>query len=275
MRRFRAIIETNTEPQDHEVLWYWKNKLLYWGNDAWEPFLTTDATEILYETEEGKYLSVKEILDKLTEGINKTSEDIDKIEEDINKIEEDLAYVPLEITSFNLAEAGLHEFGSSINTLNFSWEYNKEIKKQSINGIEISPSVRSITLSEEISEPTDCVLRASDGTNEVEEHASINYVDCIYYGVRDDDGSPKKLGKLYDRESFTVDIEGERALWIFVPNLINPASLKIWHDNIDSTDSFRHNYVHTFTTDTGLTKQGTMYVTKLHVTGTVTMKVTL
>ena len=144
MRKFRAIIETNTEPQDHEVLWYWKNKLLYWGNDAWEPFLTTDATEILYETEEGEYLSVKEILDKLTEGINKTSEDIDKIKED-------LAYVPLEITSFNLAEAGLHEFGSSINTLNFSWEYNKEIKEQSINGIELSPSVRSITLSEEIS----------------------------------------------------------------------------------------------------------------------------
>lgn len=51
MRKFRAIVETPAEPQDHEVLWYWKGKLLYWGNDRWEPFHTNfNASDISFDS---------------------------------------------------------------------------------------------------------------------------------------------------------------------------------------------------------------------------------
>ena len=101
MRKFRAIVETNIEPEDHNVLWYWKGKLLYWGNDAWEPFLLVDAIEIPYKTEEDKSITtVQGALDKLL-------------------------YVVPEVISFTLNEAGTYERGTIISTLNFSWDYNK------------------------------------------------------------------------------------------------------------------------------------------------------
>lgn len=39
MRRFRAIVESKLEPQDKEVLWYYKNKLLYYNNGVWVEFI--------------------------------------------------------------------------------------------------------------------------------------------------------------------------------------------------------------------------------------------
>ena len=43
MRRFRTIIQTPSEPQDHQVLWYHEGKLLYFENGAWIPLLSTDT----------------------------------------------------------------------------------------------------------------------------------------------------------------------------------------------------------------------------------------
>lgn len=63
MRKFRAIVQTRKEPQDHEVLWYWKGKVLFWNNNGWEPFYLTDASEVLYKFND--ILTVKEALDKL------------------------------------------------------------------------------------------------------------------------------------------------------------------------------------------------------------------
>lgn len=51
MRKFRAIVQTPKEPQDHEVLWYWKGNLLYWNNGGWEPFHTNiKASDIKFES---------------------------------------------------------------------------------------------------------------------------------------------------------------------------------------------------------------------------------
>lgn len=39
MRKFRGIVQTNIEPQDHEILWYNKGELLFFNNGEWQPFL--------------------------------------------------------------------------------------------------------------------------------------------------------------------------------------------------------------------------------------------
>lgn len=102
MRRFRAIIETHIEPEDHEVLWYNKGKLLYWGNDAWEPFILMNAEDIPYINKEDKHMdTVQGALDELL-------------------------YVYPKITSFTLEQPNTYEKGSIVNTLDFSWSYNKE-----------------------------------------------------------------------------------------------------------------------------------------------------
>lgn len=65
MRKFRAIVQSSIEPQDHEVIWQWNGKLFYW-NDGWEPLHTLDASEIAYEYEEAEGVeNVAQALDKL------------------------------------------------------------------------------------------------------------------------------------------------------------------------------------------------------------------
>ena len=119
MRKFRAIIETRIEPEDHEVLWYYRGKLLYWSNGAWRPFLR--ALDIPYETEEDKSITtVQGALDKLM-------------------------YMAPKINSFILKQAGTYENGSTISTLDFSWNYNKKlIKEQKLDNIPIPPTIREI-----------------------------------------------------------------------------------------------------------------------------------
>lgn len=59
MRRFRAIIQTNKEPEDKEVLWYFKKKLLYFDG-GWKPFNPMSAGDIAFNND--KASSVEEAL---------------------------------------------------------------------------------------------------------------------------------------------------------------------------------------------------------------------
>ena len=166
MRRFRAIVETHVEPTDHEVLWYYKKKLLYWGNDAWEPFLLVDALEIPYETEEDESITtVQGALDKLL-------------------------YVAPKITSFSLSQAGTYENGTIISALDFSWNYNKKlIREQKLDDVVMPPSVRKARLMRDVRTNTTFTLWGSDGTNSVSSTTSIRFVNYMYYGSQDAEGS--------------------------------------------------------------------------------------
>ncbi len=249
MRRFRAIIETHIEPEDHEVLWYYKGKLLYWGNDAWEPFLLVDAIEIPYSTEEDESIStVQEALDKLL-------------------------YVTPKISSFTLKQAGTYENGSVISTLDFSWSYNKKlIRTQRLDDIAIPPSVRMAKLNRDITKNTTFTLYASDGTNTVSASTSIRFVNYMYFGTVDSKGNSTKKGKLNPSVGgLTVVANAGEYIWIFLPE--SSGLTKIWHNNVDSTDDFMRSKVN-FSTDTGLTIPGTFYISKNHSLNSVTLKFT-
>lgn len=249
MRRFRAIIETPTEPLDHEVLWYYKKKLLYWGNEAWEPFLLVDAIEIPYETEEDESITtIQGALDKLL-------------------------YVMPKITSFTLKQAGTYENGAVISTLDFSWSYNKKlIREQRLDDFVMPPTIRQARLNRDIKSNTTFTLWGSDGTNSVSSTASIKFVNYLYYGVQDADGNSLRRYKVNPSSAgLTVVANANEYIWIFIPK--TAGFTKIWHNNVDSTDEFIKSDVN-FKTDTNLSIAGTLYVSKNHSLNSVTLKFT-
>ena len=245
--KFRAIVQTPKAPQDHEVIWFWKGKALYWDNGEWQPFHLIDAPEVEYTSEEAEEVkTVQEALDKLL-------------------------YVTPKINTFTLGQAGTYERGATISTLDFSWSYNKKlIRKQRLDGVDLVPTVRQATVEKDITSNTSFTLWASDGTNEVSASTSIRFVDYIYYGVQDSEGVSLKRHKI-NSSSITITANTNEYIWIFIPR--STGYTKLWHNNVDSTDDFIYKPV-SFETDTNLSIAGTFYVSKNHSLNSVTLKFT-
>lgn len=248
IRKFRAIVQTSKEPQDHEVLWYWKGKLLFWSNGDWEPLLLVDAIEIPYETEEDESITtVQGALDKLM-------------------------YTIPEITSFTLKEAGTYERGTIISTLTFSWDYNKKlIKQQKIDDVSIPSTVREVSLKKIITTDTAFTLWCNDGTTQTSATTSIKFVDYIYYGK---EGEPLSRFKVdTNHAEFTLTLEEGEHAYIFIPN--SSGLTRIWCDNKDQTDAFILRPIKDgYLVDTGLHTIGKYYVSKNSGLGTITLKFT-
>ena len=90
IRKFRAIVQSNVEPEDHEVIWLVKNKLLYWDN-GWEILCTLDISDIIYEHGSLKEVkNVKQALDTIIENTGDLRETVDLHSEIIGDVEERL-----------------------------------------------------------------------------------------------------------------------------------------------------------------------------------------
>ena len=90
IRKFRAIVQSNVEPEDHEVIWLVKSKLLYWDN-GWEILCTLDISDIIYEHGSLKEVkNVKQALDTIIENIGDLRETVDLHSEIIGDVEERL-----------------------------------------------------------------------------------------------------------------------------------------------------------------------------------------
>lgn len=69
IRRFRAIIQTNKEPEDHEVIWKKGHKLLYWNN-GWIPIYEFEASEIIYESKDtGEEISLEDAVNEVKDSV--------------------------------------------------------------------------------------------------------------------------------------------------------------------------------------------------------------
>lgn len=69
IRRFRAIIQTDKEPEDHEVIWKKDHKLLYWNND-WRPIYEFEASEIIYESKDtGEEISLEDAFNEVKDSV--------------------------------------------------------------------------------------------------------------------------------------------------------------------------------------------------------------
>lgn len=69
IRRFRAIIQTDKEPEDHEVIWKKGYKLLYWNN-GWIPIYEFEASEIIYESKDtGEEISLEDAVNEVKDSV--------------------------------------------------------------------------------------------------------------------------------------------------------------------------------------------------------------
>lgn len=69
VRRFRAIIQTDKEPEDHEVIWKKGHKLLYW-NSGWIPIYEFEASEIIYESKDtGEEISLEDAVNEVKDSV--------------------------------------------------------------------------------------------------------------------------------------------------------------------------------------------------------------
>lgn len=247
IRRFRAIIQTNKEPEDHEVIWKKGHKLLYWNN-GWRPVYEFEASEIIYESKDtGEEIPLEEALDKIL-------------------------YITPKISDFKLMQAGTYETGSVITPLNFSWSYNKKlIKEQRLNEDSLDISLRSYTLDIEVTSDSTFTLWVSDGTTEVSASASISFVDYIYYGTTNKTAVISKEKINPSLNTITVTAGKGEYIWVFIPK--SAGLTHIWYNNIDSTDDFERTDMK-YITDTGLEIEGTYYVSKNHSLNNVTLKFT-
>lgn len=90
IRKFRAIVQSNVEPEDHEVIWLVRGKLLYWDN-GWEILCTLDISDIIYEHGSLKEVkNVKQALDTIIENARDLKETVDLHSVIIGDVEERL-----------------------------------------------------------------------------------------------------------------------------------------------------------------------------------------
>lgn len=259
MRKFRAIVETLKEPEDKEVLWYYKKVLYYYNNGNWEKFVADASIENITLT-----------ADKVSYQ-NDDNLDITNVQEALDK----LLYVEPKITSFTVPQAGIYENGTVLTNFDFSWKLNKSVVKQTLQwGSQSTYNVpvksNNITIGA-VRQSTDITftLTVTDiKSNTASASANVKFVDYIYYGSLKNDNYTK-LGKIPGTSnSFNVDIgEGEN-LWIFIPN--SSGYKKIVFNNTDSTNDFGSTSI-SYATDINTKVSGLRYVSNNTSFGSITL----
>lgn len=179
MRKFRAIVESLKEPEDHEVIWYRKGELLYWGNDAWEPLIkvTEGPEKIPYKNENDESIStVKEALDKSIDGVA-------DLNNKVNEISNKVYYPKPEVVFFECDQAGIHEVGEVLNPLKFTWETEGKVTSLKFNGVEIPVDTTEFIINGDVKEDTTYTLEAGNDSGTTIMTIDIRFVEFIYCGV--------------------------------------------------------------------------------------------
>lgn len=104
------------------------------------------------------------------------------------EIFDDLLYVPLQITG--LSGGGTFEIGSTVNTVNLTWSYNKDVDSQSFNqGIgSLDPADRSYNITSlGLTSNRTWTLSATDGTTPRTAGTTVSFLPKRYWGVWADD----------------------------------------------------------------------------------------
>lgn len=230
MRKFRAIVESLKEPEDHNVIWYRKGELLYWGNDAWEPLIkvTEGPEKIPYKNENDESVStVKEALDKSIDGVADLNNRVDEIS---NKV----YYPKPEVVFFECDQAGIHEVGEVLNPLKFTWEIEGRVTSLKFNGVDIPVDTTEFIINEDVKEDTTYTLEAGNDSGTVVVSVDVRFVEYIYYGIKTKNSSfLQKRGKV---PSTTLEFEtlgetsGAYIQWILVPDSVDVNN--IWFNGI-------------------------------------------
>ena len=115
---------------------------------------------------------------------NASFSELDNVKKALDNILAKVYYVEPAVSSFTMTPSTAeYEIGSTVNSLEFAWAYNKDIVSQSLTDCTLADeTVRSATYSTPISSNKTFTLTASDGTKTVTATKSISFKNKIYWG---------------------------------------------------------------------------------------------
>lgn len=191
MRRFRAIIQTKMEPEDKEVLWFYKGVLRYYENN-WIPLLKIpDSSQVTCNVPQlGGYVSLQKAIQYILDSINHYIV--------VDTIQERNSIVPL------VLKDGLHVY---VISTNITYIYNSKFKLW----IEKQPKVNSqsftIYADKAIVLKSDIKSRTITIDNQQVFNVSQDEKRLISYSIKDDRLLSSYIGNILTYNEVQEDIE--------------------------------------------------------------------
>lgn len=130
----------------------------------------------------------KEQVDELLDDIN---EHIELSDAEFDERLKALEYQQIAINSFT-ASPTLAELGSSV-SVELAWTLNKEATAQNISGVPVTSTSYTV---QNVTKSTTWQLTVSDGQTSASKTASIDFQNCVYYGVAQELTSVTTLTKV-------------------------------------------------------------------------------
>ena len=115
---------------------------------------------------------------------NESHQDCDNVKKALDKIFNKLYYEKPAITSFTMTPStSEYEVGQSVDELEFTWSYSKDIKTQSLTDVTLTDETdRSATWTGSLKTSKTFTLTCSDGENTATMSKSISFKNKLYYG---------------------------------------------------------------------------------------------
>lgn len=144
-----------------------------------------------------------------------------------------LLYVPLSISLISNKPTTL-EIGTTIDSVVFSWVYNKNIVSQKFNNESLEANLRSYTYNSSFNSNKSFKLEANDGEGDFSKSISFNFLNGRYWGVSNSDIYDSDFVKSLSKElasnknkTFTVNCGEGQHIFYCVPATFGNCNFKV------------------------------------------------
>lgn len=139
--------------------------------------------------------------------------DISNIKEALDKV----LYTPLTI-NMSLSPP-LAELGTTINSINILWQYNKsKLISQAINGLALPTDKRNYVMNGSFSTNQTFTLKVIDSAKSYTKSITLEFIPAIYYGDFDDIPKLPITNRLLTKSrQCTLNINAYKYIYIFIP----------------------------------------------------------
>lgn len=177
------------------------------------------------------------------EEIKAISEGMQTVTEEVKSNDDDIAALMAAVFPFKInyfRGGGTYEKGSS-QSITLTWEYDREIDSQKINGVELAKSLRNKTYSN-VNKDTSYTLNATSGNLTVNSTVSVKFSLKKYWGVSANDSLTNSEILTLDSgwasramSSTTFDCTGGKYVYYVLPSSMI-SGIEFWINGLQNTD---------------------------------------
>lgn len=187
---------------------------------------------------------IQSLLDEISLKIQKESEGDSAVEQimysnsqypNIHNLKDALDTMLYKDLVINLqCSPSIAEYGQSIESITYTWSFNKNITEQTLDGIKLDINLRTYTIKGPFDSTTSKTLIVNDGVKEFSKSAVLNYYPGIYFGCSDKltlemSDIIKFNNKLLPSKNTTVTVNAEQQEYIYIciPYIYGEAIFKV------------------------------------------------